>query len=243
MDDIIIAGKSLKKIAEIKSSLNRRFEVKDLGDLHYYLGVNVQQSPDSEKILDWSTSYIQNILEKFGFEKCKLTSTPVSVGSKLEKATDESQVVDASRDQSAVGSLLYLSGWTRPDIACAVNNVARFCSRPTSEYWTAVKRIFRYLKGTSQFGLLYVKGKNEVLSVCSDADWTGDINDRKSTSGYIFMFEWWSSELEELKANLHCIIYCRSGICCIDKDYTRSCLDEAANGRSSESTNETYSSV
>ena len=243
MDDIIIAGKSLKKIAEIKSSLNRRFEVKDLGDLHYYLGVNVQQSPDSEKILDWSTSYIQNILEKFGFEKCKLTSTPVSVGSKLEKATDESQVVRASCDQSAVGSLLYLCGWTRPDIACAVSNVTRFCSRPTSEYWTAVKRIFRYLKGTSQFGLLYVKGQNELLSVCSDADWAGDINDRKSASGYIFMFEWWSSELEELKANLHCIIYCRSGICCIDKDYTRSCLDEAANGRSSESTNETYSSV
>ena len=133
------------------------------------------------------TAYSQSILEKFGLENCKPTNTPVSVGLKLIKAVNESQVVDASRYQSAVGSLLYLSGWTRPDIAFAVSNVVRFCSRPTSEHWTAVKRIFRYLKGTSQFGLLYVKGKNEMLSAYSDADWAGDINDRKSTSGYICM--------------------------------------------------------
>ena len=57
--------------------------------------------------------------------------------------------------QSAVGSLLYLSGWTRPDIAFAVRNVARFCSNPTKEHWTAVKRILRYLKGTAHYGLMY----------------------------------------------------------------------------------------
>jgi len=73
------------------------------------------------------------------------------------------------------------------DITFAVSNVACFCSRPTAEHWTAVKRIFRYLKGTSQFNLLYVKGKNEILSAYSDTDWAGDVNDRKSTSGYIFV--------------------------------------------------------
>ena len=80
-------------------------------------------------------------------KNCKPARTPVSSGLKLLKATDESDMADATMYQSAVGNLLYLSGWTRPDIAFAVSNVARFCSNPTKEHWTAVKRILRYLKG------------------------------------------------------------------------------------------------
>ena len=87
--------------------------------------------------------------------------------------------------QSAVGSLLYLSIRTRPDIAFAVNNVARFCSSPTTQHWTAVKHIFRYLRET-QLGLLYSKGESDALIGYSDADWGGDCNDYKSTYGYIF---------------------------------------------------------
>ena len=84
-------------------------------------------------------------------------------GTKLLKATIESQLVDATLYQSAVGSLLYLSGWTRPDITYAVSNVARFCSRLTTEHWTTVKRIFRYLKGTSEYGLLYSRSKDDEI--------------------------------------------------------------------------------
>ena len=90
--------------------------------------------------------------------------------------------------QSAVGSLLHVSGWTRPDIAFAVSNVARFCSSPSKEHWTAVKRILRYLKGTSNYGLSYLRNdNNDTLVGYSDADWAGDVNDCKSTSGYLFM--------------------------------------------------------
>ena len=85
-----------------------------------------------------------------------------------------------------LGSLLYLSTRTRPDIAFAVNSVARFCSNPTKQHWTAVKRIFRYLRGTTWFGLLYSKGESGALIGYSDADWGGDGNDYKSTSGYVF---------------------------------------------------------
>ena len=88
----------------------------------------------------------------------KPVKSPVSVNSKLLNASEESELVDQSLYQSAVGSLLYLATRTRPDISFAVNNVARYCSKPTKSHWTAVKRIFRYLRGTTPHGLLYSKG-------------------------------------------------------------------------------------
>ena len=119
-------------------------------------------------------------------ENSKPACTPVTPGMKLLKVTEQSEMVDATLYQSAVGNLLYLSGWTRPDIAVAVGNVARSCSNPTKEHWVAIKRILRYLKGTTSYGLEYSRNDNDesILSSYSDADWAGDINDRKSTSGY-----------------------------------------------------------
>ncbi|XP_064403839.1 uncharacterized protein LOC135349261 [Halichondria panicea] len=119
-------------------------------------------------------------------EEAKSIKTPVNVNSKLVKASEESESADQGLYQSAVGSLLYLSSRTRPDI---VNSAARFCSNPTKEHRTAVKRIFRYLRGTTQFGLLhvlYAKGEYSDLIGYSDADWAGDCNDYKSTTGYMF---------------------------------------------------------
>ena len=90
--------------------------------------------------------------------------------------------------QAVVGSLLYLSTKTRPDIAFAVTSAARFCASPTKEHWTAVKRILRYLNGSRQLGLLYrANTLNEEITGFSDADWAGDVGDRKSTSGYVFL--------------------------------------------------------
>ena len=82
-----------------------------------------------------------------------------------------------------------MSGWTRPNIAFAVSQVARFCSNSMTEHWTAVKRILRYLKGTPAYGLVYVaSGDTNGTSIgYSDADWAGDVNDRKSKTGYLFM--------------------------------------------------------
>ena len=122
-------------------------------------------------------------------ENSKVASTPVTPGTKLLKATENSELVDSTLYQSAVGSLLYLSSWTRPDIAYAVGSVARFCSNPSKEHWTAVKRIFRYLKGTYNYGIVYSRNdhSDDLMIGYSDADFAGDVNDRKSTSGYIFM--------------------------------------------------------
>ena len=177
-----------KKMEEIKIALAQKFDIKDLGELKYFLGVNVRVNYKNGTAWIGQPTYTENVLKKFGMDDAKAISTPVDVGTKLVKATedDDHELADPILYQSAVGSLLYLSTKTRPDITYAVNCVARFCSKPTRQHWTAVKRIFRYLRGTISYGLLYKKASSKNLVGFSDADWGGDIEDFKSTSGYCF---------------------------------------------------------
>lgn len=119
--------------------------------------------------------------------------------------------------QAVVGSL-YLSTKMRPDIAYAVSCVscvARFCAKPTKEHWTAIKRILRYLKGTHNLGLVYKEDTPAVSTRYSDADWAGDVGDRKSTSGYVFLvgctaISWRSSKQTCMRGPLDS----RSRVCC-----------------------------
>lgn len=188
VDDILIAAKSEREITQIKDDLAKRFQLKDMGELHYFLGVRVKQCSKTGKTCIGQPGYTETILKRFGMEQCKPANTPIACETKLLKATQDSERVDASLYQSAIGCLLYLSGWTRPDIAFSVSSVARFSSDPTTEHWTAVKRIFRYLRRTTNYGLVYSMNDGDGNLVgFSDADWAGDLNDRKSTSGYLFV--------------------------------------------------------
>ena len=187
VDDLILAGKTDEQIARIKSDLCKRFNAKDMGELHYFLGMKIIQNQSSGEVWIGQPVYTQNILEKFGMKDAKPVSTPVDVSSKLVTATAESSdSIDQDLYQSAVGSLLYLSVATRPDIAFAVSNVAKYCASPSKQHWIAVKRIMRYLKGTSNYGLCYIPSHHGQCIGFSDADWAGDTDDRKSTSGYMF---------------------------------------------------------
>ena len=109
----------------------------------------------------------------------------MNVSAKLVKMTEDCESVDQAQFQSAVGSLSYLSIMTTPDIAYGVGNVAKFYANPSKQHWIAVKRIRRYLKGTLHLGLFYSKEELKSCFGYSDADWAGDIGDRKSTSGYL----------------------------------------------------------
>ena len=187
IDDILLAGKSDQKINEVKQALAELFQMKAMGQLHYFLGVKVIQKPYSKEIWIGQEAYTKCVLERFGMESSKPASTPVNTGTNLKKAADDSQRVDQVNYQCAVGHLLYLSTKTRPDIAYAVSDVARFSADPTEEHWIPVKRIMRYLHGTRDMGLLYDGSKTMTSCVgYSDADWAGDLDDRKSTSGYVF---------------------------------------------------------
>ena len=186
VDDILLAGKSITRLNTVKQALSQKFQVKDMGELSYFLGVKVIQDHNAGSVWIGQQSYTQSILRKFGMEDAKTIQTPVDSSTKLVKGGDENTCVDQQLYQSAVGSLLYLSIATRPDITYAVSNVAKFCAKPMKQHWVAVKRIFRYLKGIQQYGLLYSKDDSSNCVGFSDADWGGDLDDRKSTSGYVF---------------------------------------------------------
>ena len=125
----------------------------------------------------------------------KLVKVPIPVGVKLSveqcpKTQEEEENMSRVPYESAVGSLIYLMVCTRPDIAHAVGVLSRFMSKPGKEHWRAVKQVFRYLRGTSDYGLCY-QGRlrlDRVLDICSfvDADWARDLDQRQSTSGYVF---------------------------------------------------------
>ena len=183
VDDIILGGKSPEKIQQIINEIAQRFDVKDMGELKYFLGVKIVYLDDGS-IWIGQPSYTKAVLHKFNMENSKTVATPVETGTKLIKATDNDKLFDQETYQSAVGCLLYLSTKTRPDIAFAVSNVAKFTAKPTIDHWTAVKRIMRYLNGTIHCGLRYY-GDTKLVGY-SDADWAGDLNDRKSISGYVY---------------------------------------------------------
>ena len=186
VDDIILAGKGNKKMKEVKEALAKQFDIKDMGRLHYFLGMKILQDDQSGDVWIGQPAYTESFLKKFGMFESKPVSTPVDTRTKLLKATDEDQCVDQQLYQSAVGSLLYLSVGTRPDITYSVSTMARFSAKPTKQRWTALKRIMRYLKGTIDFGILFrSQGTKECVGF-SDADWAGDLDNRKSTSGYLF---------------------------------------------------------
>ena len=182
VDDILITTEKEKTMRKINKLISERFEVKDLGILNSFLGVQVKMT--SEGIWIGQSGYTKRVLDKFEMAETKPVFTPVDVSQNLNSESTDS--VDKSFYQSAVGSLLYLLNWTRPDITFAVNNVARFTCNPTKEHWTAVKRVLRYLKGTIDYGITYTRDSKDNLVGYCDADWAGDVNDRKSTSGYVF---------------------------------------------------------
>lgn len=186
VDDLIILTETEEEIQEVKRSLSYQFKMKDMGRLHYCLGFNIEQDEDNKCIKIHQKQYIANMLMRYGLIEANTVTTPADPNVKLQKIDNESGKVDQVSYQSMVGSLLYAAVATRPDIAFAVGVVSKFNSEPTQTHLTAVKRILRYLKGTSDLGITYRKMKNEKLIGYSDADWAGDRDDRHSTSGVVF---------------------------------------------------------
>lgn len=188
VDDIVLAAKTDDQLQDVKRALSEKFEIKDMGKLHYFLGMSVEQDEDCTSVWIGKPAYTQNLLTKYSMQDCKPVSTPVESGTKLRLANESDECVDKQLYQSAVGSLMYLSVSTRPYITYAVSNLARFSAKPTKDHWTAMKRVMRYLKGTINLGITYSNEDSNELELIGylDADWGGDLNDRKSTSGYIF---------------------------------------------------------
>jgi hypothetical protein len=175
---------------EVKKQLQNRFEMKDLGDCKFVLGIELVEN--SNAVVLSQKRYICDVLKRFQMENCNAVSTPMDCGLVLSedncpKTDEEIREMKNIPYRQAIGSLIHLAIASRPDIAFAVGMVSRFMHNPGKLHWSAVKRIFRYLQGTKNYGIGFEKCKVAEFKCYSDADWAGDKDDRKSTSGYLFL--------------------------------------------------------
>ncbi|WVZ48786.1 hypothetical protein U9M48_000195 [Paspalum notatum var. saurae] len=186
VDDIIVVSSSTQAVQALLDDLRADFALKDLGQLNYFLGIEVKRIKDG--IFMSQEKYASDVIKRVGMTGCKVASTPLAVSDKLTIGSGTLLgAVDATRFRSIVGALQYLT-LTRPDLSFPVNKVCQFLHAPTTDHWTAVKRILRYVQGTIGYGLKLQKSPSMLVSAFSDADWAGSIDDRRSTSGfYIFL--------------------------------------------------------
>lgn len=186
VDDILIASKRTKENEMTKSRLMETFDARDLGEPVQYLGIKITRNRGSKTITLDQEQMTTELIKKYGMEESKSKSTPLGPSTRLSKDEGEPLDTKAHPYSPLVGSLLYLSVCTRPDIAYTVGALARFMSCPTSTHWQAAKSVLRYLVTTKSQGITYGTGSLEVLGYC-DADYGGDIDTRRSTTGYVFI--------------------------------------------------------
>nr|GEV58327.1 hypothetical protein [Tanacetum cinerariifolium] len=159
--------------------MHDEFEMSMMGELNFFLGLKIKQMKVG--IFFNQSKYVKEMLKKFGLEDSKPTKTPMSTEINLTK-DDEADSMDSSKYRGMIGSLLYLTA-SRPDIMFSVCLCARFQENPKTTHLEVIKRIFRYIRGTSHLGLWYPKGNRIETIVYADSDHAGDYVDRKSTSG------------------------------------------------------------
>eukprot|EP00253_Pinus_taeda_P033155 PITA_33155 len=147
-----------------------------------FTGIEVDQNENG--IFISQVRYVNEVLGRFNMQECKTAMTPTVMGLKLNKE-DSSKDFDPNLYKSIVGSLTYLTA-TTPDIMFAVSLISRFMERPKEAHWQATKRILRYVKGTKMLGILFTTSECSDLVGYTNSDWAGSVDDRKSTSGYVF---------------------------------------------------------
>jgi histone deacetylase 1/2 len=182
VDDIIVTSSSNYAVSALLRDLNKSFAIKDLGDLHFFLGIEVKKVND--KLLLTQEKYATDLLKKVRMEDCKSAPTPLSTSNHLSLTSGTPLGPDdCTQFRSIVGTLQYLT-LTRPDLAFSVNKVCQYLHAPTTTHWTAAKRILRYVNDTVKLGITFTPSSSTFLSAFSDVDWAGDIDDRRSTGGF-----------------------------------------------------------
>ncbi|GJZ03502.1 putative ribonuclease H-like domain-containing protein [Tanacetum coccineum] len=179
VDDIIFGSTKRSWCDEFEALMKSRFQMSSMGELTFFLGLQVKQKEDG--IFISQDKYVAEILKKFDFVSVKTASTPIETQKPLVKDKEASDV-DVHLYRSMIGSLMYLTA-SRPDIMFAVCACSRFQVTPKTSHLNAVKRIFRYLKGKPKLGLWYPRVSSFDLEAYSDSDYAGANLDRKSTTG------------------------------------------------------------
>ncbi|KAL4302663.1 hypothetical protein GQ457_10G003570 [Hibiscus cannabinus] len=182
VDDLLVMGSNDKAVSEFKLSMQKEFEMSDLGLMSYFLGMEINQS--KADIFISQNKYALDVLKKFKLESCKGVDLPSPSNLKLSK-NDGEKLYDPSIFRSIVGSLLYMTA-TRPDLMFPATLLSRFLSSPIDVHLGVAKRVLKYVKSTLGEGLNYLKMDNVVLTGYFDSDWAVSLDDMKSTSEYVF---------------------------------------------------------
>ncbi|RVW45757.1 Retrovirus-related Pol polyprotein from transposon TNT 1-94 [Vitis vinifera] len=172
--------------------LSTHFDMKDLGETSYVLGIKILRDRANGVLKLSQRTYIEKILKRFNMHNCSFARVPIVKGDRFSKAQcpqndDERKEKRTIPYSSLVGNLMYAQVCTRLDIAFVVGMLGRYLSNPGSQHWKAAKKVLRYLQGTKDLMLTYWRTNIlDVVGFC-DADFAGCIDDKKSTTGYIFV--------------------------------------------------------
>lgn len=201
VDDGLICGNNSSLVKRFIDKLRKRFDVK-VNQPDCYVGMEIKRNRNEQTISIAQSGYISRVLERFGMTNAKPLMTPMDSTIRLD--VSDSKVVDVPY-RVAIGCLNYISQITRPDITHAVNTLARYSSNPKAVHWKAVKRLLAYIKGTTEFSIVYGSSTPtlELIGHC-DSDWGGEPEQRRSTSGYVFTMNGgpvaWNSKLQKTTA-------------------------------------------
>lgn len=193
VDDMLVLSNNDEKENWIIDVLKSQFKMKDLGPVSSVLGMRIVRDQAKGTISIDQEAYATKVLKRFGYFDCNPVTTPLDPTQKL--STSDSPKTDHQKDemrgvpyQEVIGSLMYLAQLTRPDICYAICFLSRFNNKYGKAHWGALKRVLRYLKGTVGKKLVYKKESDDIHGY-SDADWGGDLDGAKSTSGYVFLMQ------------------------------------------------------
>ena len=188
VDDILIVSSSSESVAQVKATLTSTFDLRDLGEAAMFVGLEIQRDRTARTLTIRQSRMTSDLVARYGMEQAQPKAIPLAVGTQLSKAGEDAVLLDRQQYGYAelVGSLLYLSVCTRPDIAQAVGALSRFMAAPTFQHWQAARGVVRYLSGTVHTGISYGHVVAPLVGYC-DADFAGDVDTRRSTTGYVFV--------------------------------------------------------
>jgi Reverse transcriptase (RNA-dependent DNA polymerase)/gag-polypeptide of LTR copia-type/Integrase core domain/GAG-pre-integrase domain len=199
VDDMLVAGKQLSDVEHVKQMLLDIFDARDLSEATYFLGMEIERDRPAGSLKLSQKKYAGDVVARFGMLDARPASVPLNPGVKLSRSGEGALDLSACPYREVIGSLMYLSVCTRPDISQSVGALARYMSAPEKEHWDAAKAVLRYVKGTTSHGVVFGAGATGLVGYC-DADYAGDLDTRRSTTGYVFVLNGgaisWSSRLQ-----------------------------------------------
>jgi hypothetical protein len=203
VDDGLVFGSSEHIVNPFLKSLQKEFDV--MTDYpHTYVGLNIKRDRERRTISVNQASYITRVLDRFGMTWSKTATTPADPTHRLSRNMPEEDGEKRFPYREALGCLNYIAVMSRPDIAFAVNSVAKFCEDPQPAHWNAVKRILRYLKATADVGPCYGGSSDDQPVAFSDSDYAGDPDTHRSTTGALVQMNGgpviWSSSTQVVAA-------------------------------------------